>query len=501
MSMHDLLGNGKWMIIALAATLTIPTAAWSQKNKPATTTGSTPAAPAAPAQAAPTSNAPMEEMMLGYAALDEVMDKVAAFVCNAQAQPQKVLVLDLASLQNIQNFDSFYVNADTLRDAFSAMANAPGASSGIDTFADITSAVATAAIASNAETASSFTISDPSPALILLNKLGAKGQANTVGSCRSPLYAGIYGEDDVGSFQLTNVMTKNVNGQQVGVSINTVQSELTALGTARATALGCLANAAQCGSAGGSSNNQAQKAKPEGDPLANDPPQAQAAKAPARQTAKPAATPDKQPASGGPASGTASGPAHNQPPPTKGPAVGPGSTAQPAQQVQNPGTAPGNGTTGQDPRTAAFSTLDATYNTFLAGMSTSNATTGEPLLASILSGFRLRNQLNALSGTPVTAVYVNVAFAGGTQQDRKDLPLNLTTGDLIRYSGAVGVNVIVFTIDGERSAIKFSDFLRLRTPMEQMHNPATDKDEPFNDGDNLGDIPATKPAQADKKHK
>jgi hypothetical protein len=33
-----------------------------------------------------------------------------------------------------------------------------------------------------------------------------------------------------------------------------------------------------------------------------------------------------------------------------------------------------------------------------------------------------------------------------------------------------------------------------------MHNQATDKDEPFNDGDNLGDIHATTPPQADRKN-
>ena len=62
------------------------------------------------------------------------------------------------------------------------------------------------------------------------------------------------------------------------------------------------------------------------------------------------------------------------------------------------------------------------------------------------------------------------------------------------------MNVIVFTIDGTNSAIKFSDFLRVRTPMEQMHNPAPDKGDPFNAGDNLGDVSATPPVQADKKN-
>jgi hypothetical protein len=489
MSIENLLGHGKWMVAALAVTLTIPTAAWSQKNKSATAPGSAPAATAAPAQGAPASNAPMEEMMLGYAALDDVMDKVAGYVCDPNAKPAKVLVLDLASLQNLQNFDSFYVNAETLRQAFSDMANVPGAGSTVDTFADITSAVATAAIASNAETASSFTIPDPSPALILLNKLGGRGLKNSVDTCRQALYAGIYGEDEVAEFQLANV--KNVQGQEINASIRSVQSELTALSKARATELGCLANSANCGQT--VKPQTAPTAQPANDPPASDPPpQTLVQTAPAGHTPKPATTPGKPPASG-----PASGPAHNQPPPKAGPIVGSGNTAQQAQQVQNPALNLVNNTT---PQAAAFATLDSSYNTFLGGLSTPNATTGAPLLASILSGFRLRSRLNGMSGTPVTAVYVNVAFAGGTQQDRRDLLTNLTTGDWLRYSGAVGVNVIVFTIDGANSAIKFSDFLRLRTPMEQMHNPATDKDEPFNDGDNLGDIHATTPPQADRKN-
>jgi hypothetical protein len=481
-------------------------AGWSQKNKSATTPGSTPATTPAPAQGAPASNAPMEEIMLGYAGLDEVMNRVAGFVCDPQEKPVKVLVLDMASLQNIQNFDSFYVNAEALRDAFSAMANAPGASSGIDVFADITSAVATAAIASNAETGSTFTISDPSPALILLNKLGAKGKDNTVPSCQSPVYAGIYGEDEVGSFALPDKL-KNPNGDMVNVSINSVQHELSLLSEARAQTLGCLVNAAQCGKKESTSNNEQPRPQPAGDPPANDPPQAQATNPSASQTAKPGTTAGKPAASGGTAGGTPAGAARNHPAPNGPPVAGPGGATQKQQNQQNQQAQPvqppapqTGGATPQDPRVAAFSTLDTTYNTFLGGLSTSNATTGEPLLASILSGFRLRSQLNALSGTAVTAVYVNVAFAGGTQQDRKDLALNLTTGDLIRYSGAVGVNVIVFTLDGKNSAIKFSDFLRLRTPIEQMHNPATDKDKPFNAGDNLGDIPPTTPAQADKKN-
>jgi hypothetical protein len=500
MSIEALIRNSKWMAVVLAATLAITDAGWSQKNKSATSPGSTPATTPAAAQGAPASTAPMEETMLGYAALDEVMNHVAGFVCDPQAPPNKVLVLDMASLQNLQNFDSFYVNAEALRDAFSALANTPGASSGIDVFADITSAVATAAIASNAETGSTFTISDPSPALILLNKLGAQGKVNNVTNCQIPIYAGIYGEDEVGNFKLPGKFP-NPNGDMVEVSINSVQNELSALSKARAGAVDCLWNAAQCGQTTSTLNKEQPNAQPAGGPPANDPPpaQAQATNPAASQIAKPGTTGGKPAAAGAP---------RNQPPPNHAPVVGLSGASQQkqqnqqnqqAQQVQPPAPLTG-GTTPQDPRIAAFNSMDTTYNTFLGSLSTPNATTGEPLLASVLSGFRLRSQLNALSGTAVTAVYVNVAFAGGTQRDMKDLLLNLTTGDRILYSGAVGVNVIVFTLDGQKSAIKFSDFLRLRTPIEQMHNPTTDKGELFNAGDNLGDIPPTTPARTDKKN-
>lgn len=44
----------------------------------------------------------------------------------------------------------------------------------------------------------------------------------------------------------------------------------------------------------------------------------------------------------------------------------------------------------QYPRLSAFNNLDATYNSFLSGLTAPNATTGQPLLSSVLQGFRIR---------------------------------------------------------------------------------------------------------------
>ena len=52
-------------------------------------------------------------------------------------------------------------------------------------------------------------------------------------------------------------------------------------------------------------------------------------------------------------------------------------------------------------------------------------------------------------------MYLSIVAAGGTQQDRKNLLTNLFTGDLIRYSGGVSVNAIVFLIASDDSKILF----------------------------------------------
>lgn len=84
---------------------------------------------------------------------------------------------------------------------------------------------------------------------------------------------------------------------------------------------------------------------------------------------------------------------------------------------------------------------------------------------------------------------MNIAAAGGTQQDRKNLLTNLFTGDWIRYSGGVSMNFVVFEIAGDSSKVRISDIVRYRTPLGKIHAPAGySKD--ANNGDNLETIPS-----------
>jgi hypothetical protein len=125
-----------------------------------------------------------------------------------------------------------------------------------------------------------------------------------------------------------------------------------------------------------------------------------------------------------------------------------------------------------DPCITAFNNLDTTYNSFLAGLSTPNTTTGSPALMSILQGYRLRALFEtATDDAPMLGIYLSVAAAGGTQQDRKNLLTNLFTGDWIRYSGGVSVNIIVFQVAEKNSKILFSDLVRYRTPLGNIKKP------------------------------
>lgn len=142
----------------------------------------------------------------------------------------------------------------------------------------------------------------------------------------------------------------------------------------------------------------------------------------------------------------------------------------------------------QDPCVSAFNNLDGTYNSFLTALSTPNSTTGQPAVSSAKQGYRLRALLQTASPTkPVLGIYLSVAAAGGTQQDRKNLLTALFTGDWIRYSGGVSVNVIVFEVAGKQSQILFSDLVRYRTPLTKIKAPSDDKE--LNKGDNLDVFP------------
>jgi hypothetical protein len=91
-------------------------------------------------------------------------------------------------------------------------------------------------------------------------------------------------------------------------------------------------------------------------------------------------------------------------------------------------------------------------------------------------------------------IYISVAAAGGTQQDRKNLLTNLFTGDWIRYSGGVSVNLIVVqvasgkTAKDDNSRILLSDLIRYRTPLGKIKKP-NGYDNSAEAGDNLSKIP------------
>jgi hypothetical protein len=261
--------------------------------------------PAASPSAASAPSGPFEEQVLAYWSLEQVVGKLANYSCAAAKEntASGILILDSPTLQALQAFDSFYTNAEALTTAFQKMAGASGSGgAGIDVFADITNAVAAAATASNSETSSSFTIPDPTAALMLLR------QMQKTQGCPQQLYGGVYSVD---------AGATTVGGKK----LNSVETEISSLSLERAKALGAL--------------------RPKID-----------------------------------ADGKV------QPNPTI-----------PCQATPTP---TGTGTnvvlavSSQDPCIVAFNNLDATYNAFLAGLSSPNASTGQPGLTSVLQGYRLR---------------------------------------------------------------------------------------------------------------
>ena len=355
------------------------------------------------------SNAPFEIEMLSYAALDEIMDKLAEYSCNVPSSGGtkfgKILVLDTPTLQALQAFDAFYANAEALKSAFNSMRGVAGAGAGgIDMFADVTNAVAAAATASTSETSSSFTIQDPTAAAVFLRHLQRRLEAKR--SCPSAYYAGVYSVDISGA---------TIKGKR----LNNIDEELGTLAVARSLTLNAIMT------------------RPASDMTGNPP-------------AMPCVATPTLVAGSNPAKYAISS---------------------------------------QDPCVTVYNNLDGTYNSYLAGLSAPNAA-GQPGLSTILQGYRLRGLFGtATAKAPMLGVYLNVAAAGGTQQDRKNLLTALFTGDWIRYSGGVSVNLIVFEIAGDDSKILFSDLVRYRTPLgmikkPQVHSPTQ------NAGDNLMTFPA-----------
>ena len=481
--------------------LTVPETAAAQKKGSAagaapgaSTPGGSPAAP----QGQGASNAPFEVEMLSYASLDQIMDKLTSRICKTGAS--KVVILDPPTLQNLESFDSFYANAEAIKTAFSAMTSAGGTGGGIDDFADITNAVATVATASTSETSYTFSIQDPTAAIVLLNHL----RSSKAPGCTNVYYAGVYEVNDVNGATTDGT-----------TPLNDASQELAAVAKTRNAALSEIVG-------------QPPAAAPSPAPPPAAPPPAAAA--PSAPAAPPSGGP---PPSGGGAS-------------LGGAPIAPGAPAAAATPCSATWTLAAGSTaanpvytiSSQDPCIAAFNNLDGTYNSFLAGLSTPNATTGQPLLSSILQGYRLRallqtasspavpksdvvgvavaplpNGASPSSGAPppgetspagetppaaeasasprsasdILGIYLSIAAAGGTQQDRKNLLTALFTGDWIRYSGGVSVNVIVFHISGKSSEILYSNLLRFRTPLTKIKKPKSYNEED-NAGDNLKDL-------------
>jgi hypothetical protein len=194
--------------------------------------GASQAAAAAPA-AATSSTAPFEVEMLTYGALDTIMERLSDYACKVANTDggkdpfARVAVLDPPALQALQAYDTFSVNAKALAAAYTAMQGGASAGSGIDDFSDITNAVAAAAIATTSESSFSFTIQDPSAALVLLKHLRAK---TSIG-CKSAYYAGVYAADEANKPQFRGSDILSVSDQLAalaGLRTSTLSSIMTA---------------------------------------------------------------------------------------------------------------------------------------------------------------------------------------------------------------------------------------------------------------------------------
>lgn len=403
-------------VIVLPLLMFASVASAQKKGGASPASGSAATAPAA----ATASTAPFEVEMLSYGALDKIMDKLSDYACNvkptiAGTSYGSVVVLDSPALQALQAYDAFSVNAKAIASGFSAMQAPSAAGTGIDDFADITNAVVAAAVSSTSETSFSFTIQDPTVAIVLMNHLRTRGSP----VCKSAYYAGVYAVDEANKPQFH------------GVEISSVSDQLNALAGLRIGALSAIMTA-------GEGNTTA-----------------------LRNAAGCAPLP----------SGTS---------------------------ALSVGGTPLYSFAAQDPCVTAFNNLDGSYNAFLQTLSTPNSTTGAPALSSILQGFRLRALFaSATVKQPMLGIYVNISAAGGTQQDRKNLITAVFTGDWIRYSGGVSVNVIVFqiangaTAKNDKSEVLLSDLIRYRTPLGSVKKP-NGYDHAAEAGDNLSKIPEIK---------
>jgi hypothetical protein len=457
------------MVIRKAATLffmsflismCLSPVAKAQKQKASAAPSQSATTPASSSPTASASNAPMEVEMLSYGGMDEILAKLAHYTCG-QAGSNKIVVLDSPALQSLEAFDTFYANAEALKSAFDATALKSGAAAGIDTFADITNAVVAAATASTSENSFSFTIQDPTVAFSLMHHLIAVG-------CSNVHYGGVYSVNEISSATISRHNINPDNGAittATAIPLNDVGTELNSLSLERSAALRAVFGGAP------------------GVPC------------PASKTlASGAYTGNVTVANGTTVGGTTTGGTTTGGTTVNGVTTGGTTTGGTTTGgVLTGGTATGGvpvlAVPGSDPCVAMFNNIDGTYNSFLAGLSAQNPATNQPGISSILQGYPLRALMQTASqSAPIIGVYVNVAAAGGTQQDRKNLITALFTGDWIRYSGGVSINIIVFRSAGSDSSILFSDLLRYRTPLKTISKPKDYKGA-GSAGDNLSDIP------------
>lgn len=394
------------------------------------------AAPPAPAPASPSaagaagSNAPVEVEWLSYSALDRIVKKIADYTCGS-SKPEipskvagaKVVVLDPPALQALQAYDTFYAQAEAIRMAFVDMAPKSGAGGGVDDFADITGAVAAAAVATTSETSSSFTIQDPTAAIMLLNQLKHSESAE----CKQAHYAGVYEVSEIGT-----VVTP----------------------TSEYVAKKCPADSKDPNCpAGKNSPTQVEDVKVAG-------------------TQKLPSVPDELTNLAKTRADTLMG------------VLGKRSDVG-NSKICNAGASP----TSSDPCVNAFNTLDSAYNAFLTALFTPNSTTGQSAESAAKQGYKLRALFEgAKNGTPVIGIYLSVAAAGGTQQDRKNLLTAVFTGDWIRYSGGASLNVIVFKEASDGSQILLANLAKFRTQLTSIKSPSEADKKGLNEGNNLDEV-------------
>jgi hypothetical protein len=145
----------------------------------------------------------------------------------------------------------------------------------------------------------------------------------------------------------------------------------------------------------------------------------------------------------------------------------------------------------------AFNTFDTAFTQFFQSWFAASSTSGSPTsglsaLTPIVQGFSLRQRLligKNIAGTAderqLYLVYINVAAAGGTLQDRKNAISALTTGDWIHYSGGVVLNAMILRKSNPQGPI-FSGVLRYRSPLTHIKKPLDPDATHY--GDNLGDV-------------